>query len=152
MFLFPIGHEKQVHHTEKPFSCKICSESFKLPRTLERHNLIHTKEKPYSCQICGLKFRYSWNKKSHEKGHVKSEKGRVKSKKDHIKSKKCHVKSKKIKESIIFDESEKKYKLVTSEINEEPEVMEELENTAMPLEPKKAESTEILENTEELVG
>ena len=63
-----------------------------------------------------------------------------------------HVKSKKIKETIIFDESEKKYKLVTSEIHEEPEMMEQLENTAMPLEPKKAGSTEILENTEELGG
>ena len=40
----------------EPFSCEICSKTFKDNWRLQRHQLIHTGEKPFSCENCGKKF------------------------------------------------------------------------------------------------
>ncbi|NP_001395935.1 zinc finger protein 75D [Rattus norvegicus] len=66
--LRPVAHtESNIVH--KPYKCRQCGKSFRIPSELAKHQRVHTKEKPFTCQQCGSTFRWSSDFKMHCLAH-----------------------------------------------------------------------------------
>ncbi|XP_055079943.1 zinc finger protein 182-like isoform X1 [Periophthalmus magnuspinnatus] len=55
----------RIHTQEKPFSCSVCKQRFSQKYFLTRHMKNHSDEKPFSCPECGLQFRQQYNVSRH---------------------------------------------------------------------------------------
>lgn len=66
-----IMHERCVHREEKPFTCEICSKSFKTISNLNVHIKMHKNQRDHLCIICNQAFFTSSHLKAHIKIHSK---------------------------------------------------------------------------------
>ena len=60
---------QRCHTGEKPFTCKVCDESFRQNSHLKSHQRCHTVENRFKCKICDESFREKSHLKSHLVGH-----------------------------------------------------------------------------------
>ena len=66
-----IEHTKRAHFTGTPFSCEICTKSYKARKYLKRHLLTHkTKTFTYNCPLCNKSFSDAVDLKSHKESHI----------------------------------------------------------------------------------
>lgn len=57
-----------IHCIEKrPYTCEICSRSFKRLDQVTAHKIIHSEDKPYKCKLCGKEFAHRNVYKNHKK-------------------------------------------------------------------------------------
>ncbi|KTG05176.1 hypothetical protein cypCar_00024230, partial [Cyprinus carpio] len=68
------GNSKESKHlsaeTEKrPYTCDICSRSFKRLDQATAHKIIHSEDKPYKCKLCWKEFAHRNVYKNHKKTH-----------------------------------------------------------------------------------
>lgn len=64
------AHQKEnlCHCLEKrPYTCEICSRSFKRLDQVTAHKIIHSEDKPYKCKLCGKEFAHRNVYKNHKK-------------------------------------------------------------------------------------
>ncbi|XP_070201736.1 zinc finger protein 184-like isoform X2 [Littorina saxatilis] len=64
-------HQHSSHSEARPYVCRECDASFKLPSHLKRHMYLHTGEKPFKCDQCSATFIQRGNMKIHMKVHNK---------------------------------------------------------------------------------
>ena len=48
------------------FKCKVCNKGFAQKRVLDTHMVIHTGEKPFSCKICKQTFSFGTQLRRHK--------------------------------------------------------------------------------------
>ena len=58
-----------IHSEERPYTCKTCAKSFKRKRDLQVHEYIHSEKKPHTCKICSKSFKQKHNLQKHEHTH-----------------------------------------------------------------------------------
>ena len=66
-----LSAHKRVH-TDKRYICPTCAKVFNRADNLRVHQRIHSGERPFSCAICGEKFRLKCLLKSHMKHHKRN--------------------------------------------------------------------------------
>ncbi|KAA8589676.1 hypothetical protein FQN60_013041 [Etheostoma spectabile] len=54
---------------KRPYTCEICSRSFKRLDQVTAHKIIHSEDKPYKCKLCGKEFAHRNVYKNHKKTH-----------------------------------------------------------------------------------
>lgn len=60
-------HMRDEHAVDRPFTCKECYFTFKLPQHLKEHNRRHDESvKPFVCEKCGKKFIHSGSIRYHK--------------------------------------------------------------------------------------
>ncbi len=52
---------------KRPYTCEICSRSFKRLDQVTAHKIIHSEDKPYKCKLCGKEFAHRNVYKNHKK-------------------------------------------------------------------------------------
>jgi len=63
-------HVNYVHSTDRPFSCTMCTKSYKIKSELTQHEMTHSDHYNYSCETCGKQFRGKVNLRMHMKTHL----------------------------------------------------------------------------------
>jgi len=66
-------HVNYVHSTDRPFSCSMCTKSYKIKSELTQHEMTHSDHYNYSCETCGKQFRGKVNLRMHMKTHLSDE-------------------------------------------------------------------------------
>lgn len=66
-----IMHGKCIHSDERPFTCDICSKSFKTSSNLNVHIKMHKNQRDHQCTRCPQSFFTSSHLKAHLKIHLK---------------------------------------------------------------------------------
>ncbi|XDV45459.1 hypothetical protein PO909_013556 [Leuciscus waleckii] len=54
---------------KRPYTCDICSRSFKRLDQATAHKIIHSEDKPYKCKVCWKEFAHRNVYKNHKKTH-----------------------------------------------------------------------------------
>ncbi|XP_041052733.1 PR domain zinc finger protein 5 isoform X2 [Carcharodon carcharias] len=54
---------------KRPYTCEVCSKSFKRLDQVTAHKIIHSEDKPYKCKLCGKGFAHRNVYKNHKKTH-----------------------------------------------------------------------------------
>ena len=71
ILFFPGLQQHAIIHTDqKPFTCEICSKSFRFKSNLFEHRSVHSGFTPHACPYCGKTCRLKGNLKKHLKTHV----------------------------------------------------------------------------------
>lgn len=52
---------------KRPYTCDICSRSFKRLDQATAHKIIHSEDKPYKCKLCWKEFAHRNVYKNHKK-------------------------------------------------------------------------------------
>ncbi|XP_041053091.1 PR domain zinc finger protein 5 isoform X6 [Carcharodon carcharias] len=52
---------------KRPYTCEVCSKSFKRLDQVTAHKIIHSEDKPYKCKLCGKGFAHRNVYKNHKK-------------------------------------------------------------------------------------
>ncbi|KAG7255713.1 hypothetical protein CRUP_001671, partial [Coryphaenoides rupestris] len=52
---------------KRPYTCEVCSRSFKRLDQVTAHKIIHSEDKPYRCKLCGKEFAHRNVYKNHKK-------------------------------------------------------------------------------------
>uniref|UniRef100_A0A673JBU4 Zinc finger protein n=1 Tax=Sinocyclocheilus rhinocerous TaxID=307959 RepID=A0A673JBU4_9TELE len=55
---------------KRPYTCDICSRSFKRLDQATAHKIIHSEDKPYKCKLCWKEFAHRNVYKNHKKTHT----------------------------------------------------------------------------------
>lgn len=63
-------HVNYVHSIDRPFSCSMCTKSYKIKSELTQHEMTHSDHYNYSCETCGKQFRGKVNLRMHMKTHL----------------------------------------------------------------------------------
>jgi len=63
-------HVNYVHSVDRPFSCSMCTKSYKIKSELTQHEMTHSDHYNYSCETCGKQFRGKVNLRMHMKTHL----------------------------------------------------------------------------------
>lgn len=62
-------HHHNMHTNHRPLQCRYCSWRSKQLSALICHERTHTNERPYNCNICGQTFKYTSDRNKHIKRH-----------------------------------------------------------------------------------
>ena len=62
-------HVNYVHSIDQPFSCIMCTMSYKIKSELIQHEMTHSDHYNYSCETCGKQFRGKVNLRKQMCGH-----------------------------------------------------------------------------------
>jgi len=57
-------------HTEKPFKCDVCDETFIKKSLLNIHKIVHTGKKPFHCSVCDKRFAQVSDLNKHTRIHT----------------------------------------------------------------------------------
>ncbi|XP_050699429.1 replication initiator 1-like [Eriocheir sinensis] len=57
---------------ERRHTCTVCGKAFKLKHHLVEHDVVHREEKPFSCPLCSASFKRAKQVKYHMKLHHRS--------------------------------------------------------------------------------